>query len=345
MKIWPFDRALGGPPLKTSLFPRLVNGPYGDPGLFIGLRWQGRALQFDLGRLGRMDPGDVLKMTHVFVSHAHMDHFMGFDHVLRLFLPRDAVLHLYGPQDFLARLAARLAGYTWNLTDDYPLVIVGHEARPDVVASATFRAATGFAPEDRRERPFEGVLLDEPAITVSAAILDHKIPCLAFALTEKSHLNVDTSVLERRHLAPGKWIDALKQAIRAGAPDERPMAALVRENGALREDTVPLGSLRELILESRGQKIGYVVDTLYSPANQGKIVELVRGADLFYCESPFLDEDVEQATKRYHLTARQAGLLGREAAVRRLEVFHFSPRYEGRADEIYAEARAAFLGG
>jgi hypothetical protein len=31
--------------------------------------------------------------------------------------------------------------------------------------------------------------------------------------------------------------------------------------------------------------------------------------------------------------------------VRRLEVFHFSPRYEGRADEIYAEARAAFLGG
>jgi len=26
-------------------------------------------------------------------------------------------------------------------------------------------------------------------------------------------------------------------------------------------------------------------------------------------------------------------------------VFHFSPRYDGRADEIYAEARAAFLGG
>ena len=76
--------------------------------------------------------------------------------------------------------------------------------------------------------------------------------------------------------------------------------------------------------------------------DQRRIVELVREADLFYCESPFLEEDVEQASKRYHLTARQAGLLGREARVRRLEVFHFSPRYEGRADEIYAEARAAF---
>jgi ribonuclease Z len=292
-----------------------------------------------------MDPGDVLKLSHVFVSHAHMDHFMGFDHLLRLFLPRDAVLHLHGPADFLARVEARLAGYTWNLTEDYPFVIVGHEIRPEAVVSATFRAATGFRPEGRTERAFGGVVLDEPALMVSAAILDHKIPCLAFALAEKSHLNVDTSVLERLRLHPGRWIDGLKQAIRTHAGDDTPIAALVKENGAVEERPIPLGSLRDLVIESRGQKIGYVVDTLYSPENQEKIVDLVREADLFYCESPFLDEDVDQASKRYHLTARQAGLLGREARVRRLEVFHFSPRYEGRADEIYAEARAAFLGG
>ena len=302
-------------------------------------------MQFDLGRLGRMDPGDVLKISHVFVSHAHMDHFMGFDHLLRLFLPRDAVLHVHGPADFLARIEARLAGYTWNLTEDYPLVIVGHEVRPDVVVSATFRAATGFRPEARSHRPFDGVLLDEPALQVCAAILDHKIPCLAFALAEKSHLNVDTSVLERERLQPGRWIDALKQAIRTGAPDDQPLTALMREDGVVREQPTSIGRLRELVIESRGQKIGYVVDTLYSPGNQRRIVELVREADLFYCESPFLEEDVDQATKRYHLTARQAGLLGREAGVRRLEVFHFSPRYEGRADQIYAEARASFVGG
>jgi ribonuclease Z len=310
-----------------------VNGPFGDPGLFIGLRWQGRALQFDLGRLGRTDPGELLKITHVFVSHAHMDHFMGFDHMLRLFLPRDAELHVYGPDGFLDRVAARLAGYTWNLTEDYPLVIIGHEARPDVIVSSVFRASTGFRPEERSERPFDGVLLDEPALAVSAAILDHKIPCLAFALSEKSHLNVDTSVLEKLKLAPGRWIDGMMHAIRVGSPDDHAVAALVREDGVVREQTFALGELRDLVIESRGQKIGYVVDTLYSPGNQQKIVDLVRGADLFYCESPFLDADVDQATKRYHLTARQAGLLGREAGVRRLEVFHFSPRYEGRAPE------------
>ncbi|MGH7819714.1 MAG: ribonuclease Z, partial [Candidatus Binatia bacterium] len=127
--------------------------------------------------------------------------------------------------------------------------------------------------------------------------------------------------------------------------DDAEIVALVQENGVATERRFPLGELRDkLILESRGQKIGYVVDTLFSPENQEKIVDLVRAADVFYCESPFLEEDVEQATRRYHLTAHQAGILGREAGVRRLEVFHFSPRYEGQADRIYAEARAAFSG-
>jgi len=330
--------------MKTALTPRLVNGPFGDPGLYVSLRWQGRALQFDLGRMGRMDPGDVLRISHVFVSHAHMDHFMGFDHLLRLFLPREAEVHLYGPADFLGRLGARLAGYTWNLTEQYPLRIVGHEVTPERIATTTYRAATGFAPENGTTRPFDGVLVDEPAFDVRTAILDHKIPCLAFAVAEKVHLNVDTAVLEERRLRPGKWLDQLKRAVRDSASEEISFSVPVRENGGVVERSFPLGELRDLVKLSRGQKIGYVVDTLFNEDNQSKIVDLVRGADVFYCESPFLEEDVEQATRRYHLTAHQAGILGREAGVRRLEVFHFSPRYEGRADRIYAEARAAFSG-
>lgn len=330
--------------MKTALFARLVNHPFGDPGLFVALRWQGRAFQFDLGRIGRMDAAELLKVTHVFVTHAHMDHFMGFDHLLRLFLHRDAALHLYGPAEFLSRLAGRLAGYTWNLTEEYPLEIVGHEVREDVVRSASFRAATFFAQSEIHERPFDGVLVDDSSIEVKTAILDHKIPCLAFALAEKTHLNVDTSVLERLHLKPGRWLDGLKRAIREGAPDDTLIPAIVAQHVGTVEEPRALRELRPLVLESRGQKIGYVVDTLFNDDNRRKIVELVRGADVFFCESPFLDEDVDQATKRYHLTAKQAGILGREAEVRRLEVFHFSPRYEGKAERIYAEARASFRG-
>ena len=39
-----------------------------------------------------------------------------------------------------------------------------------------------------------------------------------------------------------------------------------------------------------------------------------------------------------------AGALARAAGVRRLQVFHFSPRYEGRYGEIVSEAQAEFAG-
>jgi ribonuclease Z len=96
--------------------------------------------------------------------------------------------------------------------------------------------------------------------------------------------------------------------------------------------------------ETRGQKIAYVVDTLYSPENAARIADLVHDADIFFCESPFLHEDVDQATKRYHLTARQAGLLGRAADARKLVVFHFSPRYAGQAERLIQQAQETFAG-
>ena len=106
--------------MASTFAPRLVNGPFGDPGLFVELRWQGSAVLFDLGRNDGLPAADLLKVTHVFVSHTHMDHFIGFDRVLRLFLNRDKDLALFGPAGILDCVAGKLAGYVWNLTDDYP---------------------------------------------------------------------------------------------------------------------------------------------------------------------------------------------------------------------------------
>jgi len=60
------------PPLIN---PRLVNPPFGDPGLFAPFFHKKRALLFDLGDISSLSPKDILKITHCFVSHAHMDHF------------------------------------------------------------------------------------------------------------------------------------------------------------------------------------------------------------------------------------------------------------------------------
>ncbi|MGH7961997.1 MAG: ribonuclease Z [Candidatus Binatia bacterium] len=332
--------------MSLAFTARLVNGPFGDPGLYIRLHWEGRALLFDLGHNDALPAGEMLRVSHVFVSHCHMDHFIGFDRVLRLFLARDTTLALFGPPGILDCVAGKLRGYTWNLVENYGFCLEVSEVAPDLIQRALFPAATGFVPQALPSLPFTGTLLDEPAFCVRAAHLDHRIYSLGFALEEKSHLNVDKDLLTRLEIPSGPWLSEVKQALRRGEPDEYLITARWRQKGEpeQRRD-FPLGELRgRLVKETRGQKIAYVVDTLFSPDNAPRIATLAQEADLFFCESPFLDEDVDQASKRYHLTARQAGRLGRAAAAKKLVVFHFSPRYSGQAERMYQEAQEAFRG-
>src|SRR5216117_1706690 len=338
---WPRTARLHRIPrsMKTTFRPRLLNGQTGDPALLVSLRWQGRALLVDLGRIDRTPAATLLPIEAVFVSHTHMDHFMGFDQLLRLFLARDATLRLYGPAGLADCVAGKLAGYTWNLTDEYAFTLEVTEIGARQMTSWRFAARQRFAREPLGPpRPFTGVVVTDPVFTVEAAPLDHKIVSMAYAMTERTHLNVRPEALAAAGLEPGPWLNALKQAIRTGAPDDTPIQVTPG-------DRRPLGALgAELITVTPGQKVAYVVDTLFSPANAAAVVRLAAGADLFFCEAPFLEEDLEQAAHRYHLTARQAGALARAAGVRRLQVFHFSPRYEGRYGEIVSEAQAEFAG-
>jgi ribonuclease Z len=51
---------------------------------------------------------------------------------------------------------------------------------------------------------------------------------------------------------------------------------------------------------------------------------------------------VLRAAEKRHLTARQAGLLAREADVKRLIPFHFSPKHQDAEDLLVREALEAF---
>lgn len=331
--------------MRSAFVPNLINGPFGDPGLHISFKWGSCALQFDLGRMDRMSPADIHKIRWVFVSHTHMDHFYGFDRVLRLMLARDTTVSLFGPPGIIDNVAGKIAGYTWNLTDGYPFVIEVHEVSPMRIRIARFSAARAFARDDIDEVPFSGCLIENETFRVDAAHLDHRIPSMAFAFRERSHLNIRSSELARMSTAPGRWLNDLKQAIRDGVDDATPFIVPHPSGDAGQSTTWSLGALREaLVTESPGQKIGYIVDTIFSRENSEKIARLMDGADVLFCESLLLDEDREEARKRYHLTARQAGTLARIAKVRQLRTFHFSPRYEGRAEELTKEAQQTFRG-
>jgi ribonuclease Z len=95
---------------------------------------------------------------------------------------------------------------------------------------------------------------------------------------------------------------------------------------------------------SPGQKISYIVDTVYNESNKRDIVDLVKGSDVFFCESPFIAEEEARGLERFHLTSRQAGLIAREANVKKLKVFHFSGRHAFRTEQLIQEAQEAFRG-
>ncbi len=331
--------------MRPSFSPRLVNDPFGDPGLYVPFRFKGRALLFDLGDLGNLSSRELLKVSHVFVTHTHMDHFIGFDRLLRVLLGREKRLHLFGPEGFARNLAGKLAGYAWNLVDTgaYPLVVTATEVLADRMVTRSYHCSERFSPGPAVETAFAGALHSENSLTVSAAIFDHRIPCLGLALKERFHIHIMADRIEALGAAPGPWLSRFKSALYGRQPPGTVFPVPLKTGGDLR---LPLAELAADIARiSRGRKIAYVTDIAYSEKNLAKIVPLAEEADHLFIEAAFLDEDRQAARQKSHLTARQAGRIARLSKARRMTIFHFSPRYRGREAQIYREAEAAYRQG
>jgi ribonuclease Z len=324
----------------------LVNGPFGDPALYVRNLWEKRALLFDMGELHRLRPSQLLKTGDIFISHTHVDHFIGFDHFLRTVLNRDKTVNLYGPGGLAANVAGKLKGYTWNLVEDYRLNLRVHEIEGGRVRRVTFSCRDRFRHRGRPAVRAAGpILVDDDRFEITAAALDHSVPSLAYALRERTRTGINRDALERLGWATGPWLGRLKGHLRRGGEGERIMNVPLAGGKKGRLTRLPGGEIAErIVIEEPGASIGYVTDVSWSTSNRRKIVDLVRNVDVLYCEAAFMGRDADHARRKHHLTTLQAGRLAREAGVRRLEVFHFSPKYLGMEEEVAAEARAAMEG-
>ena len=335
--------------MRHLLEARLVNDPLGDPGLYVDFRDERRALLFDLGDIGALPPRKLLRLSHVFVSHTHMDHFVGFDTLLRVVLGRKDRLVLFGGPGFVAQVEHKLRAYTWNVVHRYAVELVldvrelGLDGRGQ---RARFSSRTGFAREDGA--PFEragDLLLDEALFRVRARFVDHEMPCLAFAIEETARPRVAKDRLAALGLSTGPWLRELKLAILAAAPPHTPIRLRWRDRLGGHESSRSVGELSAIVLDvTPGQRIGYVTDLRFTDANRCALAALLAGVDQLFIESVFLDADRAHAQRKNHLTARQAGRIARELGARAVVPFHFSPRYGARAAEVEAELRSAWSG-
>jgi ribonuclease Z len=328
--------------MRTLFHPFLPNGPFGDPAVWIDLLDEGRSVLLDLGDLRAIPNRKLLRVDRVVVTHAHMDHFIGFDQLLRLVLVRERELAITGPAGFIDRVRGRIDGYTWNVIRDYPVRLRVEEIEGEVVRAAAFTGAGGMRPEPLGERPFDGTVAAHPAYRIRVAVLDHGVPVLAVALDEVERLAVDADRVARMGLRPGAWLRRLKEVVRAAGSGATPIEAETADGGTR---TLPAGELeREMLKRAPGQTLAYVTDVRGTARNLERAAGLARGADLLICEAAFLHADAALAAERGHLTARQAGELARAAGARRLAPTHFSARYGGRESELLEEAAAAFGG-
>lgn len=325
---------------------RLVNEAFGDPGLYVDFRDEHRALLFDLGDIGVLPPRKLMRLSHVFVTHAHMDHFAGFDRLLGVVLGRKPKLALCGGPGFVDQVEHKLRAYTWNVVHRYDELAldvceIGTDGRG---LQARFSTRTNFVRESSASFALDDdVVHDEATFRVRARFVDHDVPCLAYAIEEKAHVNVAKDRLEALGVATGAWLRELKHAVLTGAPDATPIELRWRDRSGDHAMARSVGELRHLILDVvPGQRIGYATDLRYTEANARTLASLFADVDTLFIESVFLDEDAEHGARKNHLTAGQAGRIARLARAKSVQPFHFSPRYEDRADEIVSEVHAAW---
>jgi ribonuclease Z len=342
---------------KPPFEARLLNGQDGDPGLFVSLGADqgGRAILLDCGDCAAMAPGDLMKVTDLFLTHCHLDHFAGFDRLFRGFLGLTRTLRVWGGEGTIDRVHRRVLSYEWNRDPREEMTIAIRELDGDRIRAVSISTADGFVERHvvagneagaaaggllPSGAVHGGAFLRTPVLEVRFARLPHTVPSLGLAVVAPAHTRVDADRLAASGLAAGPWISELVRRADADARGGTALSGTLDVAGSAR-DAAALA--RDLLHLEPAYKLVYVTDTRFEAGTRDAVVSLASGADLLYCEAVFIEADADKARATGHLTARQCGTLARESAVLELRTFHHSRRYPGAAP-ILAEVRAEFPG-
>ena len=164
------------------------------------------------------------------------------------------------------------------------------------------------------------LIYEDDKVSVETIPLNHRVYTNGFLFKEKlgeRKLNIDA-------VAKYKIDTSSFQNIKNGKD-------VILENGEVIPNT-------ELTFDpTKPKSYAYCSDTAYKP----EIIPQIKGADVLYHESTFLDSEAHLSGKTKHATAKEAATIAKEAEVGTLVLGHYSTRYKS-IDLFKEEAQTVF---
>src|SRR6516165_6556623 len=114
---------------------RLVNGSTGDPVLYADAPGRDNAILIDSGDNAALGNDRLGDLEAVFITHHHVDHFIGFDRIVRANLDRDKALHVFGPTGTIGKIYNRIKSYEYPFFPFQKIVLEAHEVLPGCLRS------------------------------------------------------------------------------------------------------------------------------------------------------------------------------------------------------------------
>jgi len=320
--------------------PYFCGGLLDDPLLLVRVRPTGRSLLFDCGQLHHLAKRTLRSIDAVFVTHAHMDHFMGLDHLVRHTHVSPRPLHLFGPPGFAVRVGHKLAGYNWNLAEPWWRSINVHEIHQKHIDHHLFAGSRGFAGEFIGSEPrVDDIIYSSNCVMVSARLVDHVLPVLAFRLIERAIFAIDPARMAAEKLVPGTWLRELKHRWKTAEWEGAPLT--VTRVGVDGTHPEPVADVRELYRRLRADRpaasIGYVTDLGFTEENRQILREQLTGVCLLCCECSFLAADQAKARASHHLCSSDLNQLVSELHPKAVLPMHLSKAYIRQPQAVYDE--------
>ena len=288
------------------------------------IRKDGVVHLFDCGRVD-YPAKHVSRLENIFISHAHIDHLIGFDEIIAMKLYA-AVKHLniYGPEGIARQVMHRINSFTWNLVGPEALTLDVFEIKDMQITQTKFSINGNLEGTLVKTFPIEDdIILSHKDYTVKRIQLDHGIPSMGYAFEETTGINISKEMMDAREFSPGPWIKQLKQAF------ERREDVEISVGDKMFRSTELFG----LLSQNPGTKIVYVTDFLLDEKTRNILPVFAKDADVLYCEASYKNEELELAKRNMHLTEGQAEEIARLSNAKQLVKFHFSERYGEEANE------------